>query len=154
MNVRRAAAAIVIALAATALTGCGGDNGNSSSGNYCDDLAAAKSSYIGLMENAISQATFDKLLGDLHTLRDEAPSSVKDDWAAFSTAADEFNTALHNDGMTLDDVAKMQTSKHMEEGPAMDAVMKAAGALSSLRIAHAEGNIALEAQKDCKISLD
>lgn len=143
-----------VAVVATTLAACGGSDSAGSSGSYCDDLAAAKASYIGLTENTISQATFASLLDDLHTIRDEAPASVKDDWAAFSKAADEFNTALKNDGMTLDDVAAMQNDPHMEEGPTMDAVMAAATALSSLRVARAQGNIATEAMKDCKISLD
>jgi hypothetical protein len=153
-NVNRFAALAAAALLATALSGCGGGGSNSSSGSYCDDLAAAKASYIGLTENSISQATFNTLLQELHTLRDRAPSSVEADWAAFSEAADEFNTALRNDGMTLDDVVKMQNDPHMEAGPKMDTVMAAASALSSLRVARAQGAIAEEALKDCKISLE
>jgi hypothetical protein len=79
---------------------------------------------------------------------------VQDDWAVFSKAADDFNAALHNDGMTIDDVVAMQNDTHMEEGPKMDAVMSAASELSSLRTARALGAIALEARKDCGVSLD
>jgi hypothetical protein len=153
-DVRRVAAAAALVISATALAGCGGSDNKSSAGNYCDDVAAVKASYIGLLENSITQETFDKLLDDLHTISDEAPASVKDDWTAFSQAANEFNTALHKDGMTLDDVAAMQNDPHMESGPKMDTVMAAASALSSLRIARAEGNVGEEAHKDCGISLD
>jgi hypothetical protein len=134
------------------LTACGSDD--NSSGGYCDDLTAAKASYIGLLENRIDDETFDNLLGDLHTIRDEAPADVKDDWATFSDAADRFHTALHDIGMTIDDAVAMQNDPNMETGPQMDALMDAAASLSSLRTAKAQGAIAESAQKDCDISLD
>jgi hypothetical protein len=154
VTTKRLSTAAMAALLAVSLIGCGGDDNGASGGNYCDDLAAVKSSYIGLLENTIDQETFDTLRHSLHTLADEAPARVKDDWAFFAKAADDFNTALHNDGMTIDDVAAMQNDPHMEEGPKMDAVMSAAAELSSLHMARVQGALGTEAKKDCGVSLD
>ena len=151
---RRLAITTTTALIVAVLVGCGGSGGSSSSGSYCHDLAAAKASYIGLLENTISQGTFDTLRDSLHALRDEAPANVKDDWATFSKAADDFNTALEKDGMTIDDVAAMQNDPNMDQGPTMDQVMSAAAELSSLRTARALSAIGIEAQKDCNVNLN
>ncbi len=145
------AAAAVLSL--SALSACGGGDGTSrSSGGYCDDVRSVSASLTALTENSISQQDFEKLLDTLRAIRDEAPSGVKDDWAALSAAADSFRTALDKAGMDMTDLQSMQHG-NMASGRAMDTVMSAAGALSSLRVANARAAIATQAKKACDVDL-
>jgi hypothetical protein len=146
--------AVCASLLAVTAVGCGSDDGNGAGGSYCDDVAAVRASFVGLLKNTLHQQAFDKLLDDLHTIRDEAPPGVKDDWAAFSSAADRFNTELDENGMTINDAVRMQQTGQMEHGPEMDRLMAAAHDLGSLRVAEAQGAIATEAKKDCGVDFD
>lgn len=147
-----AAAASVMTL--TVLTGCGGDNGGSSgSGSYCDDLQSAKDSFIGLIDNQITQDTFDQLRAALHTLAAEAPSGAKDDWSTFSHAVDTFSAALDNAGLTMDDLRDMGAGQ-MPGGTDMQTAMRAARSLDSVAVSNAQSAIFRNARSECHIDLN
>lgn len=148
---RIAGAASVAILSLGALSACGDDGGTSGSGGYCDDVRSAAESFLGLDDAAISQETFDGLLGALHTISDEAPSDVKDDWATFSAAADSFNAALDKAGMSMDDVQGMHHGP--SSGPQMQAVMQAAASLGSIKVANARAAISKQANSECDVDL-
>lgn len=151
---QRACSAIVVALLTLApLAGCGGDDSPSGSGGYCDDLEATRESFVGLLDNQIGQDTFVKLRDSLHTLQDESPAAVKDDWTKVRGAIDTFSVAMEKAHLTMDDMRDMGTG-HMPGGEDMETAMDAAAALGSAEFSTAESAIAAHANRACGIDLN
>lgn len=154
MSTRLGAAVALVVTTAALLAGCGGDDGKQSGPRgYCDDLSAAKDSFVGLLDNQIGQDTFVKLRDTMHTLRDESPVAVKDDWVTVTGAVETFSAAIEKAGLTMDDMRDMEAGP-MPGGNNMKTAMDAAAALGSAAFSTAESAIAANAKSLCDIDLN
>jgi ABC-type glycerol-3-phosphate transport system substrate-binding protein len=151
------AAGAAALMTATVLAGCGGDSGDSggSGGGYCDDLKGTKTTVTALGDADMTQATFDKLSGDVQTIADEAPSDVKGDWNTIADALQKFNTAMSDAGITFDNLKDLGKAGGPTLDPAkLQAITAAAGALDADAITTASDNINKEVKSECNIDLD
>jgi hypothetical protein len=104
-----ASAALV---AAVTLAGCGGgDDGPDS--EYCKDLKSASTQFDSLTSNDVSK--LDEAFKTFHTLADEAPTDIKDDWATLDKGITSVEKALADAGLKFSDFAALQEGK-MPEG--------------------------------------
>jgi len=149
---RALGAAAAAILTAPVLAGCGDDSSTSSSGSYCGDLRSARDSFTGLLDNHITQDAFENLRDTLHTLRDEAPAALRDDWTTFTGAVDTFSAAMDKAGLTMDDMAKMGTGSMA--GADMQTAMDAARSLGSAEVSTAQSAIAANARNACGVNLN
>ncbi len=102
--------AAAAALGLSLLTACGDDGGGSSgSGDYCDDLKAAKKKLDTIKGGDLS--TLSETADDIHKLRDEAPDEIKDDWEILSDGFDKIIAAFEKAGLTDEDVAALQSGQ-------------------------------------------
>lgn len=100
------------ALVAVTLAGCGGgDDGPDS--EYCKDLKSASTQFDSLTSNDVSK--LDEAFKTFHTLADEAPTDIKDDWATLDKGITSVEKALADAGLKFSDFAALQEGK-MPEG--------------------------------------
>ena len=99
------------ALLAATLAGCGGGDGPDS--EYCKDLKSASTQFDSLSSNDVSK--LDEAFKTFHTLADEAPSDVKDDWDTLDKGITSVEKALDKAGLKFSDFAALQEGK-MPEG--------------------------------------
>jgi hypothetical protein len=100
------------ALLAATLAGCGGSDDGPDS-EYCKDLKAASTQFDSLSSNDVTQ--LDEAFKTFHTLADEAPSEVKEDWATLDKGITSVEKALDDAGLKFSDFAELQEGK-MPEG--------------------------------------
>lgn len=150
---RMLASLAVLSLLLAGLAACGGSHdGSSASGNYCADLSAGQSALRGFTANTLSTSGFDDLLTRVDGIRDEAPSAVKADWVTFDNALRSFQSALEGAGLSMSDVAKMQSGGMGDmSGSAMQRAMHAGSAVNSPAFLNAVHRIQVEAQSSCKL---
>jgi hypothetical protein len=129
---------------------CGGGS-SSASGDYCSDLKATGTTMTGLQENDITQAKFDDLVSRLDAIKDEAPADIKPSWVIVASAIDKFHDELKSSGMSLDDLAKMQSGSMPNMD--MDAVMAAAKSINATSFETAQQKVAAEAKTTCDVDL-
>ncbi len=99
-------------LLAVTLAGCGGgDDGPDS--EYCKDLKSASTQFDSLSSNDVSK--LDEAFKTFHSLADEAPSEVKDDWTTLDKGIASVEKALKDAGLKFSDFASLQEGK-MPEG--------------------------------------
>jgi hypothetical protein len=147
-----AAAALGLGL----LTACGDDDGGGSagSGDYCDDLKAAKKNIDSLQGGDL--ASFEKTVDEVHKLRDEAPDEIKDDWKILSDAFDQIVAAFEKAGLDEDDIAGLQSGE-IPDGVDMAALQQAMSeiqALESDELTKATEEIQKHAKDECGIDLE
>jgi hypothetical protein len=100
------------ALVAVTLAGCGGgDDGPDS--EYCKDLKSASTQFDSLTSNDVSK--LDEAFKTFHTLADEAPTEIKDDWTTLDKGITSVEKALADAGLKFSDFAALQEGK-MPEG--------------------------------------
>ncbi|MFC5178575.1 hypothetical protein [Nocardioides taihuensis] len=143
-----------LVLGAGLLTGCGGgDSGESSS--YCDDLKSAQEEFAAFDSDNPDMADLDKAMDRMHQLAGEAPDAVQEDWATLDGALQDFQTALEDAGLTMDDLAKMQNGEMPENfDPAK--LQELAPKLQSLGdqdFQDAADNIEKHAKDECNVDL-
>jgi phage-related minor tail protein len=100
------------ALVAATLAGCGGSDDGPDS-EYCKDLKSASTQFDSLSSNDVSK--LDEAFKTFHTLADEAPDEVKDDWTTLDKGIVQVEKALDEAGLKFSDFAEMQEGK-MPEG--------------------------------------
>jgi len=106
------ALASVALVAAVTLAGCGGgDDGPDS--EYCKDLKSASTQFDSLSSNDVSK--LDEAFKTFHTLADESPSEIKDDWTTLDKGITSVEKALSDAGLKFSDFAELQEGK-MPEG--------------------------------------
>ena len=140
----------------TLLAGCGGDDdGGGSGGGYCDDLQATKATVTSLGDNDISQATFDDLTSSVHTIADEAPGDIQDDWNTIADTLDTFNQAMSDAGIDFDNIQKLGQPGGPTVDPAkLQAIQEAAGKLDTDAITTASDNINKQVKSECGFELN
>jgi hypothetical protein len=95
-------AAFVLAL--TTLTACGSD----ASSAYCKDLKSDKAYFKTFSSSSPDFTKIDEAINRFHTLADEAPDDVADDWKVIDNAFGTIEKALKDAGVKLSDLPKMQ----------------------------------------------
>lgn len=96
------------ALLAATLAGCGGSNDGPDS-EYCKDLKSASTQFDSLASSDVSK--LDEAFKTFHSLADEAPADVKDDWATLDEGITSVETALQEAGLKFSDFADLQQGK-------------------------------------------
>ena len=145
---QRLVLAAVAALCASTLTGCGGGTKA-----YCDDLRAANKDFSSLDSADFSK--FDDAISRMHTLADEAPDPVADDWKVLDSALNNFQDALKKAGLTTDDLAKMSTGQ-MPENFDMSKLQQLQQDMQSMgdqKFQDASNNIEKHAKSECNVDL-
>jgi hypothetical protein len=149
--------AVALTLAATGLTACGSDSssGSSASGSYCDELKADKGDFASLSGSNADLGNLDQVFQKLHTLANDAPDNVADDWKTLDGAVTTIETALKDAGVTSSDLAALQNGQVPKDvDPAkLQALAPKLQALSSTDVTKAADNIAADAKKTCGVDL-
>jgi hypothetical protein len=147
-----AAAALGLGL----LSACGSDDGGKaggSSGDYCNDLKAAKKEVDALKGGDFSD--LQKTTDAMHKLADEAPDELKDDWDTLVTGVDKLVAALKKAGLDDSDMATLQSGQ-IPDGVDMDALtglMTEIQALDTDKFQAAGDNINKHAKDKCGVDL-
>ncbi|HVQ18303.1 MAG TPA: hypothetical protein VMT27_04620 [Actinomycetes bacterium] len=148
---------MALTLAAAGLTACGSDSsiGSSASGSYCDELKADKGDFASLSGSNADLGNLDQVFKKLHTLADDAPDNVADDWKTLDGAVTTIETALKDAGVTSSDLAALQNGQVPKDvDPAkLQALLPKLQALSSADVTDAANNIAADAKKTCGVDL-
>jgi hypothetical protein len=155
MRIKTLVGAAALTLAGTMLTACGGGGGSSASGDYCSELKDDASYFNGLNSNDASSIDFDQVFSRMHTLADDAPSDVADDWKTLDDAFTTIENALKEAGIKPSDLSKM-TSGQMPEGvdpSKLAALAPKLQALSSSDFSAAAQRIADNAKDKCDVTL-
>jgi len=140
------------ALLAATLAGCGGSNDGPDS-EYCKDLKAASTQFDSLESNDVSK--LDEAFKTFHTLADEAPAEVKDDWKTLDSGITQVETALKKAGLKFSDFAELQEGK-MPEGVDVEELQGLATEfqkLNSTEFDKASKAIEKHAKDECKVNL-
>jgi ABC-type phosphate/phosphonate transport system substrate-binding protein len=147
---------LTLALAATVLASCGSSNSDSSaSGGYCDELKADKAYFESLSGSDADMSNLDQVFTKVHTLADDAPDNVADDWKTLDDAISTIETALKDAGLKPSDLAAMQKGQ-MPQGVDLSKLQELAPKLQSLSsgdVTTAANNIADDAKKTCDLDL-
>jgi hypothetical protein len=143
-------------LLASTLAACGGDNGGGSGedSEYCKDIKRASKTFGDLNSGDVAQ--LDKAFATFHTLADEAPSEIEDDWKKLDSAITTVEKALKDAGLTFADLAKIQSGE-VPEGVDVSKLQGLASEMSKLSSAdftEASKAIDTHAKKTCKVDLD
>jgi len=146
----------VVALClATVLVGCGSDGGGSASGDYCQELKSDKAYFADLSGSNADLSQLDEVFQRMHTLADDAPDEVADDWKTLDGALTTIETALKEAGLKPSDLAAIQNG---QLPPGVDAAKLQAlapklEALSSSDVDGAASRIASNAKDKCGVDL-
>lgn len=147
------------ALGLTLLAGCGGDDGGSAAdggGDYCGDLKKASASIEAVTGGDLG--SFEETTQRIHTLRDEAPDAVADDWKLVSDAIDKVVAALKKAGIDEDDLAKLQNGDASlppdVDMEALSEAMTEIQGMASDELTAAGESIADHAKSECDVDLN
>jgi hypothetical protein len=150
-------AAAAAALGLCLFTACGDDDGGGSAadggGDYCSDLKDAKKEVDALKEGDFSD--LEKTTDAMHTLADDAPDEIKDDWEILVSGVDKLVEALKKAGLDDDDMATLQSGQ-MPDGvdmAALQSLMAEMEALDTEEFQEAGDNINKHAKDECGIDL-
>ena len=103
---------LALTLAATVLAACGSDNsGSSASGDYCQELKDDKAFFADFNGTNPDFSKFDEVFQRMHTLADDAPSDVADDWKTLDGAITTLETGLKEAGIQPSDLAALQNGQ-------------------------------------------
>lgn len=153
---RKAIALVPVLLVAGLVSGCGSDSddASSSSGDYCKIAKSIKSNVEDINFDNLDDATFDKLQDNLNSLEGAAPDNVQDDWGVLSDKFAELDNILSDAGLTLDDLAGLQSGQ-LPEGVDMQKLQemstKLQGFSDTSEIDPAIKNIEKSLKDDCGI---
>ena len=140
------------ALLAATLAGCGGSNDGPDS-EYCKDLKAASTQFDTLESSDVSK--LDEAFKTFHSLADEAPTEVEDDWKTLDDGITSVEKALDDAGLKFSDFAALQEGK-MPEGVDVEKLQGLATEfqkLNSSEFDKASKAIEKHAKDECKVDL-
>ncbi len=147
--------AAAVALGLSLLTACGDDGGGSAgSGDYCDDLKAAKKNLDSIEGGDLS--SLSDTADQIHKLRDEAPDEIKDDWEILSDGFDKIIAAFKKAGLSDEDIANLQGGQLPDDVDmaALQAAMAEIQELGGEEFTKAGDNISKHAKDECGIDLE
>jgi len=149
-----------LALAASVLTGCGGDDadtGATDTETYCEQLKTDEKYFTALSgEGQADPAELDEAISKIHGLADKAPEEVATDWDLFDGTLSEIERALAEAGISTEDLAEIQNGK-MPKGVDMAALAKLAPKvqeLNSTKLQDAAKAIRTHAKDECGVTLN
>jgi hypothetical protein len=149
------ALASAVMLASTLAACGGGDGGNDGKdGDYCKDIKKAAKTFGDLDSGDLGQ--LDTAFATFHTLADEAPSDIKDDWNKLDGTITKVEKALKAAGVTFADLSKIQ-SGDIPEGVDVSKLQGLATEmtkLSSAEYTDATKAIDTHAKKVCKVDIN
>jgi hypothetical protein len=152
------AAAMVLALQVAACSGSD-DDANSGSGDdiYCDKVEEAKSSLEALELSTSSQEDWDQAGSMLDDIADDAPSDIKGDWENIAGYFDDFQAALDDVGLSIEDLSAAQGGEP-PEGVSVEDLQALQPKLTKIvrdwSLEESLSNVASDAQERCGIALD
>jgi hypothetical protein len=149
--------ALGLALAATALVGCGPSHSGAgrAADGYCRELRTDKAYFLSLDSDRPDLTRLDDMFGRLHSLAADAPAGVATDWKTVDTAVTTIEGALTDAGLKPDDLAEMQKGK-VPAGVDLDKLATLApqmAALSGHEVNDAANRIARDAKASCGFDL-
>jgi len=150
--------AVGLILAGSALTACGSGDSNSESsggGDYCSELKSDKAFFGTLDGSDPDLSKLDEVFSRMHTLADEAPAEVADDWKTLDDAFTTIENALKEAGLKPSDLGNLQNG---QVPPGVDtsklqALIPKLQSLSSGEVTEAASRIAANAKAECGVDL-
>jgi hypothetical protein len=147
-SVRIGAAIVGLLMIGSTVAGCGG-----SSDAYCGDLKKASASFGAL--NSADYAKLDEALTTFHSLAEEAPSKVEDDWKTLDGAITTMQKALQAVGLKFSDLGDLQAGKIPAglDQAKMTQLSAALGKVDATKLVSASKNISKHAKDECNVTL-
>jgi hypothetical protein len=156
MRINVVIGSMTLALTATVLAACGSSGGSSSSsGDYCSELKADKAYFESLSGSNADLSNIDQVFSKVHTLADDAPDNISDDWKTLDDAISTIENALKDAGIKPSDLAAIQKGQ-VPPGVDISKLQALAPKLQSLNgsdVTTAANNIAADAKKSCDVDL-
>ncbi len=156
MRINVVIGSMTLALTATVLAACGSSgSGSSSSGDYCSELKADKAYFESLSGSNADLSNLDQVFSKVHTLADDAPDNISDDWKTLDDAISTIENALKDAGIKPSDLAAIQKGQ-VPPGVDISKLQALAPKLQSLNssdVTDAANNIAADAKKSCDVDL-
>jgi hypothetical protein len=110
MHIPFVAGVVGVAMCLTGVAACAVEDSATSA--YCHDVRVATDQLRALDEpGGLSDRTFAQLMSRTHTIAGEAPADIVDPWAVLDTDLKDLDQALTGAGLTMDDLAIMQTGQ-------------------------------------------
>ncbi|MDX6297219.1 MAG: hypothetical protein QOI51_1076 [Nocardioidaceae bacterium] len=137
-------------------TTSGDGGGGLTSGNYCDDLKSAALALGSLGgSNEFTNDRFNALNSAVHSIADEAPSSIKGSWTLIAAQFDALRQALQEAGLSMDDFSKLSSGQVPSIDPAKLRVLETKlSSFDSKGVTAASTKISNEVQADCHLNLN
>jgi hypothetical protein len=155
MRIKTLVGAAVLTIAGSVLTACGGGGSDAAgtSGDYCSELKTDAAFFNGLDGSDLTK--IDEIFSRMHTLADQAPDDVADDWQTLDDAFSTIEDALKEAGLKASDLAALQSGQVPEgvDPSKLTALLPKLQALSSEDVNAAAQRIATNAKDKCDIDL-
>lgn len=148
--------AAALIFAGSVLTACGGGGGSSASGDYCSQLKSDKAFFAGFEGSGSDLSNLDEAFTRMHTLADNAPDEVADDWKTLDGALTTIENALKEAGLKPSDLGGLQSGQVPEgvDAAKLQALLPKLEALSSSNVGEAAQRIADNAKDTCDVDLN
>jgi hypothetical protein len=155
MRIQTLVGAAVLTVAASVLTACGGGSGSSASGDYCDELKSDAAFFNDLDSSNPDLSRMDEIFSRMHTLADDAPDEVADDWQTLDDAVSTIESALKDAGLKASDLGDLQSGQVPQgvDPSKLQALLPKLQALSSGDVSAAAQRIASNAKDKCDVDL-
>ncbi len=142
-------------LLASTLAACGGGDGGSGGedSDYCKDIKKAAKTFDSTTTADATQ--IDKAFAQIHTLADEAPDDIKNDWKKLDDLITDVEKAFADAGLKLSDLSKIQQGETPEgvDTSKLVGLAQEFQKLGSAEYTKAATNIDKHAKKVCKVTL-
>jgi hypothetical protein len=158
MRIKTLVGAAALTVAGSVLTACGGGGSSDASGggDYCSQLKADKAFFASFEGSGSDLSNLDEAFSRMHTLADNAPDEVADDWKTLDGALTTIESALKEAGLKPSDLGGLQSG---QVPPGVDAaklqeLLPKLEALSSSNVGDAAQRIAANAKDTCDVDLN
>ena len=147
-----------LALAASVLTGCGGDGGDTAATDtetYCEQLKTDEKYFTAFSGPDADPSQLGEAIDRIHGLADKAPDAIAADWDRLDGTLSEIERALAEAGISTEDLAGLQSGE-MPKGVNVAELAKLAPKLQSLNspeLQDAAKAIRTHAQDECGVAL-
>lgn len=151
-------------LAAGLLVACGGGDGDSSGdgggeasgGDYCAELADAKTTLEGFGGQETGPEEVEQFFSTMHDLADAAPSEIESQWQQIDTSITDLEDAIEQSGIDLAQFAEVQQGGQLPEGVTQEdlqSVLTAAQDFASEANSEAFDAIEEHGEAECDVDL-
>jgi hypothetical protein len=156
MRIKTLVGAVALIVAGSVLTACGGGGGGSdASGDYCSQLKSDKA-FFASFKGGSDLSDLDEAFSRMHTLADNAPDEVADDWKTLDGALTTIESALKEAGLKPSDLGSLQSGQVPDgvDAAKLQALLPKLEALSSSNVGEAAQRIASNAKDTCDVDLN